>query len=146
MLDKAPTIVTVDGRNYSFYHVSPRILNAIVVNAAAIVGKPLAESFDKPVFSENSKEDNIKSIVSMLTSSLDADRVNNIIDRLFSSTTCEGMGKVSDNFDMIFDKKLVHMYKVAYAAFEHYFSDFFVEGSALLNLKKKKEADTTPAK
>jgi hypothetical protein len=128
----AKKVVSVDNVTYEFYHLSVRVINKVFIRVLKQVGKSISDGFDEEL-GENSAE-MIKNVLSLLSENLDEDMVDKIIDDILSQTICIGKGKVSDNFDEVFDN-VTHLWKVVIEAFKHYFSDFFGEGSILNELK-----------
>jgi len=142
---------TVDGIEYQFGHISVKRKNHVLLKILKIVGQPIASGITENAADttavldeQNSLNDFISpaKIVKGLTESLDEDKVDEIIDFLFSQTICVGKGVVSEKFDEVFSDSLLHMWKVVFVAMEVYYGSFFAEG---LELIKKLVAQYLPA-
>jgi len=138
--------VMVDGVEYTFYRLSVRVLNKILARAVKVLGKSFIDNLDEDI-GTNAGELAIKT-VQLLADNLDEDMLDKTIVEILSATECTGKGLVKEKFDIIFDRKIIHMYKVVAEAFKYYFDDFFGEGSMLQDLQEmaqkfyqKKNAD-----
>jgi len=130
--------VIIDGDTYTFYNVSPRELTKVLVLISGILGQPLIDNLDNAkidltkLTANSQKMDVVKEIVKAIMACMKPDVVDPIIDTLFSACVCTGKGNVKDNIDIIFNNKLMAMYKLLYEAAKHYYSNFFDVGLELL--------------
>lgn len=132
--------VVVEGDTFTFYNVSPRELTKVLVLISGIIGQPIVDNFDnaKMDFSKlhdlSQKHDVVKEIVKAIMSCLKPEVVDPILDTLFSQCICAGKGNVKDNLDIIFNNKLMAMYKLLYEAAKYYYANFFDVGLELLKV------------
>jgi hypothetical protein len=130
--------VVIDGDTYTFYNVSPRELTKVLVLISGILGQPLVDNLDNAkidltkLSAGSQKMDVVKEIVKAVMSCMKPEVVDPIIDTLFSACICAGKGNVKDNVDIIFNNKLMAMYKLLYEAAKYYYSNFFDVGLELL--------------
>lgn len=123
--------VAIDGVTYEFCHISPRLLNKLLIRALKLIGKPLAAGMDTEI-GEN-RDEMLTAILTMVFDAADEDVIDSIIFDILSETICVGKGNVKEKFDLVFKGKFIHMWKVVAHALKFYFSDFFEEGSSVIS-------------
>jgi hypothetical protein len=130
--------VTIDDKTYVFRHVSPRELTKVFVMVLGMLGQPMVDNLDNSKLDMGSLKDAakngdmVKEIVKAITACMKPEVVDPILDTMFSQCTCIGIGNVKENFDIVFNKRLIHMYKVLFEAVKYYYSDFLDEGLELV--------------
>ena len=140
--------VTIDDRTYVFRNVSPRDLTKVLVLITGLLGQPLVDNLDNTKIDVSNLKDMakngdvVKEIVKAITSCLRPEIVDPIFDTMFSQCTCIGIGNAKDNFDIIFNRRMLHMYKVLFEAVKYYYADFLEEGLGLLSLMNPVQALT----
>jgi hypothetical protein len=130
----------IDGHTYEFGYMNPktslRLLTSLLQNFGVPIGEAVGVGLKK-------LGDNPGGIIKNICKSLDPEKTVDYMDRILSQVIHvkgaddqKGFGEVNKCFDVLFTGNLSHMLKVAYAALEVEYSDFFGDGSVLKNLNK----------
>ena len=132
---------TIDNQEYEFGQFPATGSLKILTRLAKIVGDPLgmfATAFGsdpkKNFLDQNISGDVINKAVKILVSNLDENEVIDIVKALMSQVLCEGKPIV--NFDVHFQGRLGHLFKVIKACIEVQYSDFFEGSLGFLNLSR----------
>jgi len=141
---REPAKVEVDGVNYLINLMSPLQANRIVIQLTKSLGKPVANFLMQAVKGDTEKnklllDTDIKKLglnnidamakgLMELTSSLDADEVEDLITTLLNKDYVIPDGKKYANVNLHFGNYgLLHMYKVCYQVLVANFRDFLDE-------------------
>jgi hypothetical protein len=127
----------IDGKKYTFGLLSPfvalRLKNKILKMVAPVLGGiDLSEG-------KNIKDANInlKAVADGIISHLDEERVEEVFKTLFTQVAHNGNTLTDDYINANYKGDLNHLYKVAFAALEVQYGDFFGESGVLAGLKGK---------
>lgn len=133
----------IDGEEYTFCQLpvktSLKLLTRIVKLIGGSIGKGIGDSGS--IDDLGDLDINVGMIISQLCEKIDDDLVTYIIDTALSQTMHSGDGEISKCFDMHFKKTgLPHLFKVAEAALEAEYGDFFGGKFDLAGLVEKGRA------
>lgn len=159
-IDREPVEKNIDGENYTFYILSPRISFPVLIALAQIIAPSLAaflndaknsSALEGKDVEEMSNEEtlnalmdtavDLEKIVSLLLKKINAKEAQDVIDALLSQAVHKGEGHVIKAYDKLFTGNLLHLFKVVYAAIGVQFSDFLAGKSVIKGLKSM--ADST---
>lgn len=131
--------VTVDGINYEFGQISPRVLKPEGIKFLKMVAPTLSGILD---FSDI--QGSYSKAIEEALHSLDQNQYMEFEKLLFSEAfhrggsykgqSVEACGHlhVDHNYDKAFDRKLMHSFKVLFEALRYYYNDFFTDGVNLV--------------
>jgi len=134
----------IDEETYTFYQMgaikSHNLLRKIGAIVAPVFGA-LGDIADEKKGILDADID-LKNILETLFERATEKEVENIILTLLSQVHHNGTGHLKNQaiIDEHFKGRIAHMYKVAYAAFEEEYSDFFGEGGMFANIGQKVQA------
>jgi len=134
----------IDGEVYTFYMLKPRISLNLLSKIVKLIGPCIGKAFPNEVKIKEILEANINigDAVTMFADKFDDDRVQNIIDVLFSQVLHKGEGSLSDEtvYSNLFSGRIKHLFKVVLKAMEVQYADF-LDGKDFLAtiLQKSKE-------
>jgi len=132
----------IDGETYSFHQMGAIKSHNLLRKIGAIVA---------PIFGALSNADgeesildadiDLKNVIETLFDRATESEVETILVTLLSQVHHHGVGQLDKTkIDIHFKGNIYRMYKVAYAAFEEEYSDFFGEGGMFANIGQKVQA------
>ena len=154
MLDLVEKVV--DGKKYLFHRLPVSLSLKILIRISKIIGPVMGSVFDGlgddvPGTMKELLDSDIdfSKITTSLFSTIDEDITISTIQELLAHVMYEG-SKVSDIFEVHFQKDIPHLLKLVGVALEVEYGNFFVEGgliSAIRNQNNQsQEKNTTPEK
>lgn len=131
----------IDGEAYIFYMLRPRISLSLLTKIIKLMGPIIGKAFPREVKVKNILEAdiNIGDAVIEFSNKFNDNRVQEIIDILFTQVQHKGEGQLSEEqaFTNLFSGKIKHLFKVIFAAMEVQYADFFAEGDIVAEIIKK---------
>lgn len=121
----------IEGSTYEFSQFGAKKSLKVLMRLTKIVGKPLSllvgsveGDKSKSLLDRDMKMDAIALAIEALTNSMDSDEVISLIQELTGHEACMCDGK-KINFDMHYEGRLPHLFKVLWAALEVQYGNFF---------------------
>lgn len=151
--DLKPVVKDIDGREYTFYYLRPKIAFVVLSMIVKIIGPALSSVFSgmedndieklkKGDFDVVVKEVDFDKAVKVLLDNFHVAEVQKIIDTLLDQAFCKGYERnVNYNFDRLFTGRLSHMFRVVKAALGVQYADFFGESNAVETIMGMLEAN-----
>jgi len=129
----------IDGEVYTFYQMKPRKSLKVLVKIFKLVGASIGKAAEGMAGKETESilDIDIGAIMGLLADRLDETETEQVIDLLLEQVHHKGKGEVSKAFDDLFTGRMSHLLKVAGAAMEVEYADFFGEGSVLQGFLKQ---------
>ena len=132
----------IDGKEYQFGLLNPFKANKLLIKLTKIIG-PALGSMTKGGDVESIMDMDLSEVMEGLCSRLDEDQLETIMITLFEQVICEGDSMSQSFVETEFKGSLNTLYKVAFAALEVQFGDFFGGKGVLAGLKRKAAARLT---
>jgi hypothetical protein len=145
--------VEVDGQKYEFSKWGAEDALDVLLDIAKIVGKPLGAAFGafagkdddgKSKLDQEFNPDMLGTVFEALTDRMDKGVVKGLIKKLAAGNNVFCDGKPVTNFNLHYQDKLPHLFKVVQAALEVQYGNFFVALSGIAKSRHKPITNQAP--